>query len=710
MPNLGIIFLNCFETCHLPDTMSHMNENVPGQAPDFGLFQLINDQRDAKEIICDIRDLISKVVGSKSVEIFQIDRRLNRLQKWSQEGGEILLTEVLSRRDPLVVLTEKERRILMNQDWQDLPIPEGRPKVFQDLFILIPLFSRDLMVGLVAIANPQNPHMDEEEKQILFLFLNKCQGFLSTLMELNRLRSLVIEDPVTGLRNHEYFSLRLSDEIERAHRYERQISLLMIRLESLEKVLQDLPASQAETVLKQVGTILLENTRRSNVVSRFISDPDVFQLMMPEIPAEVAQQLGETLARKFSEFKTDGMKKPLEVFWGVSIFPQDAPSRQILTAKAYSALEKARRQGQKISPPETPVSEGPDFSKEVDVVSPKILGILDTAYRIAPTKSTVLIEGETGSGKEILAEFIHRHSNRKEHPLIKVNCGALPESLLESELFGHEKGSFTGADSRRVGRFELSHEGSIFLDEIGELTLLAQVKLLRILEGKPFYRLGGTTPIHSDVRIIAATNRDLITEVQKGNFREDLYYRLNVITFTVPPLRERPEDIPALVKAFMKGFNEQNSFNVKEIHPEVMDILYRYQWPGNIRELRNAVERAMILSEKGGTLLPRFLPPSVIKTVKGLPTSEGVGSKLSLSIDGIEELADEIEFPDLNERQRRIISYLRDHPYVSNQQYVNMMKVSRRTCVRDLNVLIDRKIVVREGKKKSCIYRLVEGI
>jgi len=687
---------------HDPVTMTQMKINAPNSQSELELLRLINDQRQAKDIICDILNLISKVSGAKAVNIFQIDRRLNRLQMWNLEGGEILLTEVLSRRDPLVVLAERERRIVKQKDWESLPVPEGRPQVFQQLQILIPLFSRELLVGLVVIGNV------EEYDDLSFL--EKCQGFLATLLEISRLRGLVIEDPVTGLQTHEYFSMRLGDEIERSHRYERQVSLLMVRLDSLGKGLQELSSFQAESILKRVGTILLENTRRSNVVSRFLSDPDIFQLMMPEISAEIAEKLGETLARKFSELTLEGMKKPLEVFWGVSTFPKDAPSRQILMARAYSALEKARRQGQRPSPDTRKTAkEIHDFSKELDVLSPKILEILDTAYRIANSKSTVLIGGETGSGKEILAEFIHRHSNRKDKPLITVNCGALPESLLESELFGHEKGSFTGAESRRIGRFELSHEGTIFLDEIGELTLLAQVKLLRIIEGKPFYRLGGTTPILSDVRIIAATNKDLIDEVQKGNFREDLYYRLNVITFCVPPLRERQEDIPILVRTFMKDFNGQNNFNVKEIHPEVMDILYRYSWPGNIRELRNAIERAMILSEADGTLLPRYLPPSVLKGVKGVSMGEMSSSSVD-SFSNKEEKADEIEFPDLNERQRQIISYLREHSYISNQKYVHLMKVSRRTCVRDLNILIDRKIVTREGKKKSCIYRLSEGV
>ncbi|MBW2644987.1 MAG: sigma 54-interacting transcriptional regulator [Deltaproteobacteria bacterium] len=216
---------------------------------------------------------------------------------------------------------------------------------------------------------------------------------------------------------------------------------------------------------------------------------------------------------------------------------------------------------------------------------------------IAPTDATVLIQGESGSGKELVARAIHYHSERKDDPFVVVNCSAYPETLLESELFGHEKGAFTGATHRRAGRFELANKGTLFLDEIGEIPLVSQVKLLRLLQFQKFERLGGIETIGVDVRIIAATNKDLKREVEKGNFREDLYYRLNVIPINIPPLRARQNDTPLLVEHFLKRFNSRGNKTVKGISPEAMKILMGYNWPGNVRELENIIEHAFILTK-----------------------------------------------------------------------------------------------------------------
>ena len=217
--------------------------------------------------------------------------------------------------------------------------------------------------------------------------------------------------------------------------------------------------------------------------------------------------------------------------------------------------------------------------------------------QVAPTNATVLILGETGTGKELIARAIHNRSRRKAHPLIKVNCAALPAHLIESELFGHEKGAFTGATARRPGRFELADGGSLFLDEIGELPLDLQAKLLRVLQDGEFERLGSSRTMHADVRIIAATNRDLETEMRVGRFRHDLYYRLNVYPVTLPPLRERPEDIPLLVRMFVKMFSKQFGKPIERIPQAAIDRLQQYPWPGNIRELRNVIERAIITAQ-----------------------------------------------------------------------------------------------------------------
>ncbi len=236
--------------------------------------------------------------------------------------------------------------------------------------------------------------------------------------------------------------------------------------------------------------------------------------------------------------------------------------------------------------------------------------VLDVVKQVAPTKAGVLITGESGVGKELIADAIHTLSNRKDKPFIKVHCAALSESLLESELFGHEKGSFTGAVARKRGRFELAHMGTIFLDEIGEISQSVQIKILRVIQEKSFERVGGEETLEVDVRIISATNKDLKAEIERGSFREDLYYRLNVVNIHIPPLRERKEDIPLLVSAFIREFAQENNKAVEGIDPKARSSLYNYAWPGNIRELRNVIESAVVMC-KGNIITTDDLPPSV---------------------------------------------------------------------------------------------------
>ena len=233
--------------------------------------------------------------------------------------------------------------------------------------------------------------------------------------------------------------------------------------------------------------------------------------------------------------------------------------------------------------------------------------------KVASSKASVLITGESGVGKEVVADAIHKLSPRKDHQCIKVHCAALSETLLESELFGHEKGAFTGADNLVKGRFELAHESSIFLDEIGEINPSVQIKILRVLQEKAFERVGGQETINVDVRIIAATNRVLEEEVKKGTFREDLYYRLNVIHIHVPPLRERKDDIPLLVASFLEEFAVENGKNIKGIDSQAKSAIYNYNWPGNIRELRNCIESAVVMCS-GEEIKLEDLPPTVSKS------------------------------------------------------------------------------------------------
>ncbi len=243
----------------------------------------------------------------------------------------------------------------------------------------------------------------------------------------------------------------------------------------------------------------------------------------------------------------------------------------------------------------------------IQTQSPTMDKVFDKVQSVAPTKSTVLLVGETGTGKGVLANLIHRHSNRRDKQFISLHCGAIPDTLLESELFGHEKGSFTGAVRRKLGKFEIAHGGTIFLDEVGTITPSAQIKLLQVLQDKTIQRVGGEESIEVDVRIIAATNSDLMKMCEDGLFRTDLYYRLSVFPIEIPPLRERREDIPLLVEVFLRRLNKFSSKAIHGVHPSVMEALERYPWPGNIRELENLIERAYIL-ETSSVLNPESFP------------------------------------------------------------------------------------------------------
>jgi two-component system NtrC family response regulator len=228
--------------------------------------------------------------------------------------------------------------------------------------------------------------------------------------------------------------------------------------------------------------------------------------------------------------------------------------------------------------------------------SQKMNALINMTSRVAASRATVLIRGESGTGKELFARLIHNLSPRSSKPIITVNCSALSESLLESELFGHERGAFTGASARRIGRFEESDGGTLFLDEIGDISAPVQVKLLRFLQEREFQRVGGNQTIHADVRIISATNRDLEAKVKEGTFREDLFYRLNVVVMDIPPLRERKEDVPLLVDHFLKRFSVENGKDIAGITSEARDLLLKYDYPGNVRELENIIERAVVIS------------------------------------------------------------------------------------------------------------------
>ncbi|MGD9160466.1 MAG: sigma-54 dependent transcriptional regulator [Desulfobacteraceae bacterium] len=296
-----------------------------------------------------------------------------------------------------------------------------------------------------------------------------------------------------------------------------------------------------------------------------------------------------------------------------------------------------------------------DIQLTMRTANSKMKAVYDKLKSVAPTNSTVLISGETGTGKGVLARLIHRHSNRKDTQFISIHCGAIPDTLLESELFGHEKGAFTSAVKRKLGKFEIADRGTIFLDEIGTITPAAQIKLLQVLQDGIFQRVGGEVTIHTDARIIAATNMDLKQMCEEGQFRKDLYYRLNVFPIEVPLLTDRSEDIPHLAIMFLDRMNKLNTKAITGIAPAVMEALVQYPWPGNIRELENLIERAYIL-ETGSVLQPESFPGEIFEYSSSAieVNRDNAGSLACIRKKGIEGIEKDYLTDLLNETMGRI--------------------------------------------------------
>lgn len=320
--------------------------------------------------------------------------------------------------------------------------------------------------------------------------------------------------------------------------------------------------------------------------------PEGFKISWQSTPTEIrcVSKSGESIPVSFTRapLDTEGHVLRGVVYLGRDLREQKQAAARISKLETENlSLHEVLRTNQEAS--------------EIVWSSPSMKSLMQNLSKVAPTDTTVLITGETGTGKELVARAIHGLSTRNKTMLVTVNCAALPEGLVESELFGHEKGAFTGALQRRTGRFELADEGTIFLDEIGELPMATQAKLLRVLQGEEFERVGGTHPVRISARVIAATNRDLAAQVREGRFREDLLFRLNVFPLHVPPLRERAEEIPQLVEHFLRIFSRRTNKHVTSVDPKAMRKLMQYSWPGNVRELANVIERAMIVCD-GQTL------------------------------------------------------------------------------------------------------------
>jgi two-component system response regulator AtoC len=373
-----------------------------------------------------------------------------------------------------------------------------------------------------------------------------------------------------GLESHDRFLAELESEMDRAGAFKRSLALLMLRA-ALHKQ-------------SHIGRWFPNIRKRLRHFDRLgLYSPDTVEILLPETSAKEAEELAATVA---------GGEESL--LCGVAVFPTDAKTMEELLEVTRTSLHHASTK----SPVLRAAPPGEKGEKLGPVVrSPSMQKVFSTLSRLSFSAIPVLIIGETGTGKEVVARAIHEGGKRKDHPMICVNCGGIPSQLVESTLFGHEKGAFTGATAQAKGVFESADGGTVLLDEVGELPPSAQAALLRVLETKQFSRVGSQKEIEVDVRVLAATHRNLEEMAQTGDFREDLLYRLNAMTLAIPPLRERLEDIEPLIKRFIEQANNANQCSVWGIDEDAMHLLVGYPWPGNVRELRNAVERAVVIAQ-----------------------------------------------------------------------------------------------------------------
>ena len=438
--------------------------------------------------------------------------------------------------------------------------------------------------------------------------LKAISSWVSSVQDLDKLLQLIIES-ATGVVRAEAASLLLLDPTTNTLFFKVTIGA---KGEEVKEFRIKIGQGIAGHVAKTGQPLLIADAQQDNRWMREISDSiDYETRSMACVPLKIDNRtigVVQVINKKDNTQFTHADMAVLEEF----------SSLAALAIGSARSLEQVRQENQDLKK---------ELGEKHQIIGKSVIlnKVLEDAQKLSRTKTTALIQGESGTGKELLARLIHRESPRKEKPLVVLNCAALPEPLLESELFGHEKGSFTGAAGRKLGKFETAHEGTLFLDEIGEMAPGIQAKLLRVLQEGVFYRVGGNTPITVDVRVLSATNKNLKKEVEEGKFREDLFYRLNVVQLNIPPLRERLEDVTFLVDHFLDVFKKETGLSGLTISESAMDKMSRYNWPGNIRELRNAIERAVVMGN-GKTIMPEDLPITA-----SLPKFAGL--KVGLTLD-----------------------------------------------------------------------------
>jgi len=453
-----------------------------------------------------------------------------------------------------------------------------------------------------------------------------------------------------------YLDERLTAEVDRGSTYHRRFGLVMLRLDG--------PTEAADDASDRICAAL----RPMDVVAEYA--PGILAVVMPERDAGDAEQAARSLLERARTRRGDlASVAALDVAVGVAGFPEHGTTPGALIARALAALDSVRGRGRGPDRVGVPPAETAPLLGEIVVGDSQMARVYELVRKVADHAITVLVAGETGVGKEVIATAIHAASSRRDGPLVRLNCASMPETLLESELFGHEKGAFTGADRRKLGYFEAAHGGTLFLDEIGEMTAALQAKLLRVLEQRRITRVGGTDEIEVDVRVICATHRDLEAEANKGTFRPDLFFRISAFTIFVPALRDRPAEIEMLAQHFIHQCAAQTRQRIPILSPAASAALRRHAWPGNVRELRNAIERAMVL-HASGVIGVEDLPDSIRE---GRAVAQLAAAGPSLTLDGMRDQVADME--------RATIAAVLESCNGSQTEAAKQLGISRRTLI-----------------------------
>jgi len=570
--------------------------------------------------------------------------------------------------------------------------------------VVLPLLRAERPFGVVIACRPAG---DDPLAALDAAYVTGVLGQIASGLERARLEARTIEDPETGLFVHSHFVARLSEEIDRAAHTERPLALLSVRIRTAEA------DADARGAHRRVATALARELRRAcrerELLAR--SGPLEFEVLAPYGGRARAEEIDRDVRERIADSQTLALQSGSRIESSIACFPDDARSADFLLAVLRRRFD-THSEPRAATPTEETVERFRTRFPEFGFGSPRTQPMLRQLEKAAASDATVLILGETGSGKEVVAQLLHRISPRASGPFIAVHCAALPEKLLEAELFGHEKGAFTGADQRRLGRFEQAHGGTLFLDEVAEIPVPVQVKLLRVLQERKVQRLGAGDEIPVDVRVVAATHQSLERRVADGAFREDLYYRLKVVTLDLPPLRERIDEIPMLVDRFLTARRSSDpTCRVRGIEPAALDLLARHTWPGNVRELRNVIERAVVLGD-GEVVRKEDVEFTAFPLADGAapPLAHAAASSAQgaaeTSRHGSAPIAADLRSAGLSDRHRQLLQLASERGTVTSRDYCAKVGVSQRTALRDLAELVGRGLLKRVGSRRGAVYHL----